>query len=236
MDRFQILRDFEQFYHTIHPAKENSDQAFFWYSGIKHPLFNAVMHLRQAKNAEDPIDRILQEAPKDAPVSFWLHPCNDDAGLKERLIVRGFKPMIACPLMTWACRPITKNAAEIRPGSGESFHETLAAAFQFDEAVKEGDAKMMEGASAEHHEIFCQNIPVGTGTLFCRGKIGSLFNISVRPDWQQRGLGTSLTRFLMAKAAAKGIEELHLLSSPQAEKMYGKLGFKTLFEIEMYAR
>lgn len=236
MDRLQILRDFEQFYHTIHPAKENSDQAFFWYSGIRHPLFNAVMHLRQGKNAKNALDLILQEAPKDAPVSFWLHPCNDMAGLKEGLMARGFKLMIACPLMTWACRPITKNAADIRPGSGESFHETLAAAFQFDEEVKEGYAKMMEGVAGENYEIFCQNIPVGTGTLFCRGKIGALFNISVRPDWQKRGLGTSLTRFLMACAAGKGIEELHLLSSPQAEKMYGGLGFKTLFEIELFAR
>lgn len=219
-----IIKEFESFYNAMLPAQVNDDGAFAWFSGIPHPLFNAVMHINEE------VETIISQAPPGIPLSFWVHRENKTANLAEALLQKGFQPAIRCPLMTWRVEPISSPPAVIVPADMEVFHRILG----LDGAVKEGFAKLLGNIEAENYLISLEGKPVGTGTLFPKGKNGGIFNVATLPEYQKRGCGKAMTRFLMHRAATLGLEKLLLLSTPLAEKLYSDLGFTPVLEIDMY--
>lgn len=235
MDKFKILQEFENFYETMQPAQEKNEHYFIWFSGIPHPLFNAIMHLSCDENVNETVDSIIHAAPYNTPISFWLHSQNQTENLKEIITKKGFHPIIVCPLMSWSTQSIDMPPCDIQPANMEIFHDILAATFHFDKAIKEGYAHLLERANAENYLLYLDGKPIGTGTLFFNGKVGAVFNIAILPDYQKNGYGKILMQFLMQKAYALNAEKLILLSSPDAEKLYLKLGFKKELDIEIYA-
>lgn len=236
MTKLNTLQEFENFYETMMPAKEKSKESFAWFSGIPHPLFNTVMHLTIKHNLGDKVEALISEAPKGIPLSFWVHSQNESSGLVEVLKEKGFQSIATCPLMTWNVKPMNLPKCTIEIADLEIFHHILATTFQFDEAVKEGFAKLLENAEAENYLIYHEGQPVGTGTLIPNGKTGGIFNIATLPKYQKKGFGQSMMQFLMVRASTLGLEKLILLSSPLAEKLYSDLAFTKCFDIEIYAR
>lgn len=236
MTKFEILQEFEKFYDAMMPAQEKSNESFAWFSGLPHPLFNAVMHLTINKNLDNKVDSLISVAPKDIPLSFWVHNQNQSMELIEVLKEKGFQSIIICPLMTWDVKPLSIPQHEIEVANLEIFHHLLATNFHLDDAMKEGFAQLLENAAAENYLIYHEGQPVGTGTLTSNGKIGGIFNISILPKYQKRGYGRAMMQFLMNRASMLGLEKLILLSSPVAEKLYADLEFTKCFDIEIYAR
>jgi ribosomal protein S18 acetylase RimI-like enzyme len=60
-----------------------------------------------------------------------------------------------------------------------------------------------------------------------------LSELQIRPEWQGRGIGTSIVRSLMERAAAAGkpltLRVLHV--NPRAKALYERLGFEPFKEI-----
>lgn len=221
MKTFRVLHQFEKLYNAVHPAVENSGEAFIWLSDIPHPLLNAVMHLSDSKR----IDSILQ-LTKD-PLSFWLHSENEAVDLKERLVERGFVPMITCPLMIWPVKPVSVSPF-IERADEEEFLSILSTVFEFNEEVKRGFArfcKRMENYTLSH---------AATGSLFALDKSGLIANVSVLPEFRRRGLATEMMKVLMQRAFHLGLEQVILLSSPASEQLYADLGFVKYLTIEIY--
>src|SRR5438132_639391 len=98
---FETLRIFESLYQELKPAQENSDEAFAWFSGIPHPLFNAIMHFKPERNMHAKLDAILAIAPAKTPLSFWMSKFNSSSDLKKSLGSKGFQSMLNCALMEW---------------------------------------------------------------------------------------------------------------------------------------
>lgn len=236
MTKFTILQEFENFYEAMMPAQKNSKQSFAWFSGIPHPLFNAVMHLRVNHDLENVVEALISEAPRNTPLSFWIHNQNKSSGLVEVLKGKGFQSILTCPLMTWNVEPTCLPKNEIKIGNLEIFHNLLATIFHLDEVVKKGFAKLLENVEAENYLIYHDRQPAGIGTLVSNGKIGGIFNIGTLPEFQRKGCGRAMMQFLMKRASILGIEKLILLSSPLAEKLYLELGFTKCFDVEIYAR
>jgi len=69
---------------------------------------------------------------------------------------------------------------------------------------------------------------VGQG--IATGRTGWVGNIIVRPDVRNRGLGTRMTREVMAWLRKRGCSSMLLVATPPGEPVYRKLGFKRAAE------
>lgn len=230
MTKFDALYEFENFYDSMHPAEVKNNEAFAWFSGIPHPLFNAVMHLHD----DTKVDDLIAKAPAGIPIAFWVHSQNRAQALAATLTQKGFQSVIKCPLMSWTVKSIPLPSAEIARADMDVFHQILATTLHMDEAVKEGFSRLLDNTEAENYLIYLNGTPVGTGTLLRKGINGGIFNVATLPDYQNRGCGRAMTQFLMMRAADLELQNLILLSSPQAEKLYSSLGFARCLEVEVY--
>lgn len=236
MTKFEVLQELENFYDAMTPAQEKSNESFVWFSGLPHPLFNAVMHLTIDKNLDDKVDQLIARVPNNAPVSFWAHSQNGSNNLKEAVKKRGFQPIGTCPLMTWTVKPIAVSNYQIEVANLEIFYDLIGIAFHFDEVIKKWLATVLEKVEAENYSLYHDGQPVGMGTLIPNGKVGGIFNIATLPEYQKRGFGRAMMQFLMNRAFILGLERVVLLSSPIAEKLYTSLEFTKCFDVEIYAQ
>ncbi len=235
---FEVLRQMEQCYETICPARENSEETFAWFSGLSHPLFNAVMHLScRPEQIASKVDELIASAPSTVPISFWVHPKNNAPGLAETLKQKGFQPAVSCPLMSWkVTQPKVVAKADIRPANMEIFHDITATVNQFDDKFKQEFIAIMRAFKSENYLIYADDHPVGTGVLLSMGTVGGIFNLATLPEHQKKGHGRAMMLFLMNRAHELGLQRLVLLSSPAAEKLYTDLAFRKAFDVVLYVK
>lgn len=226
MDAHAIWENFKNFYETISPISVKTEQTFAVFSDIPNPLFNAIMEV-----SYDNVDALLEKAPVSNPISIWLHPYNRTEKLIQVMRERNFAPLITCPLLAWAVKPTAFTDYDIRPAEMGIFHDILADVYQFDAQTKLTFQNLMEKLTCENYIIYQEGIPVGTGTLFHNSLAGGIFNDATLPN--RREASVALTQYLMQRAFELNLEQLIVLSSPEGEKLYKKLGFKNLFNIEI---
>ncbi|MBX9923551.1 MAG: GNAT family N-acetyltransferase [Rhabdochlamydiaceae bacterium] len=234
MSTFKALQELESLYDKMLPAQENSKEAFAWFSGIPHPLFNAVMHLSTNKSLESKVADLISQGPNDIPLSFWVHNQNGPNDLVTVLKEKGFQSVVTCFLMNWDIKPTPLPSHQIQIADLEIFHNLLATVFHFDEPTKNGLAKLLANVQAENYVLYLNGTPVGAGTLIPNKTTGGIFNIAILPEHQKKGLGRSMMQFLMNRASILGLENLVLLSSPASEKLYSELMFTKCCDIEIY--
>lgn len=233
MNKLKTLKEFENFYDAIQPAQEKSQEAFVWFSGIPHPLFNAVMHL-SCQDVNTKVDALIEKKPPNSPITFWIHSENKAEGLARILKERAFESIITCPLMSWSVKPISIAEFDIRPAVTEVFHEIISKVYQFDEEVKNGFQNLMKNAECENYLLYLDGKPIGTGTLVMNGSVGGIFNEASLPE--RREANIIMMQFLMHRSYELNLKQLIVLSSPEAEELYTNLGFENLFNIEIYSR
>lgn len=240
MGKFEMLKYFEQCYESIKPAQENSAEAFAWFSGLPNFFYNPVMHICCEENVSEKVDSLIEKAPANTPISFWVHSQNQAQGLVEILNERGFKPVAKYPLMAWKVKSVAKPQFEITSAKKRDFHAIVASVFHLEGDLRQQYEALLDNSKSENFLAYADTLPitkpVGTGTIYQEGKIGGIFNVATIPQYQKKGYGRSMMLFLMNEAHQRGLEYLVLLSSPEAEKMYIDLGFQKAFDVEIYAR
>ncbi len=230
------FREFENFFVGMSPAQQNSDEAFVWYSGVPHPMFNAVMHLKTKDNLETVIDKLISEVPEGNPFSIWSHELNGQNNLKEVLLAKGFEPIATTPFMTWDVRPTALGNHSVELTTADTFQSILGLTFHVNEIIQKGYARLLEQSNAENFVVFLEGKPVGTGSMMINGKTGGIFNISTLSEYQKKGCARSMMLYLMNRAVELGLEKLVLTSSSEGFKLYSDLGFTNCFDIEIFAK
>lgn len=64
------------------------------------------------------------------------------------------------------------------------------------------------------------------GPAFLNGKVGTLMNVYVRPQFRKLGLGAKLVNMALEDARHKGLCHVELDATKQGEKLYDCLGFQ----------
>ena len=116
------------------------------------------------------------------------------------------------------------------------FHEILANTLHYSKTVKKEFQKILNKENIENYLVYVDGKPVGTASLWIKGKKGVLMNVMVLPEFQRRGAGRSISQHVMKRAHDLHLEKIMLRSSPAAEKLYIGLGFQKLFDIDIYTR
>lgn len=235
MNRRDVFLNFTNFYEAIHPAEENSIDAYVWFSSIPHPFLNVVIYL-SAKDIEAKVDQILQMNVRNNPMTFWLHPENAAMGLEDVLRERNFELLVTCPAMTWEVQAVLTSEADVRVvearGERARFYDIVSTAYQC-EQVKLECSKLLEKVPSEDYILYYDGNPVSTASLFARGTVGEIFNDATLANG---GVACKeMIQFLMRRAFEKGLKRLIVLSYPEAIEMYSSLGFEALFDVQVYS-
>ena len=233
MDRRSIFLEFRNFYEAIHPAEENSETAYAWFSPISNPFLNLVIHL-SCEDTSAKVDELMRKNVWNCPMTFWIHPENRAEGLEETLKERDFSLLITCPAMTWAIEPVAACPADIRHADKKAVYEMISCVYKHEETVKKECLTLLEQLPCEDYIFYVDEKPVSSASLFVHGSVGEVFNDATLPQWG--GACKEMMQFLMHRAYQLELERLIVLSYPEAQELYSELGFVTLFDVKIYSQ
>lgn len=233
----EVLSTLEESYDALFPAKEKSKEAFVWFTEVPHSRLNAVTHVA-TDNVEAKVEEIIEKAPSNIPLSFWIHPLNCAPNLAEELLQRGFTRFGRFPAMIWYVKKTDMQPEHVVKVAEDMdlFHEILAQTLHYQKNVKKGFQQILDKENVENFLVYVDETPVGTASLWITGKKAVLMNVMVLPEYQRRGAGRSISQHIMKRAHELGLEKVMLRSSPAAEKLYMNLGFEKVFDIDIYTR
>lgn len=223
-----MLTPVEHYFSTMGPPTIDSEREYVWFSGLNHPIYNSVIRFSQEN-----IDEILSKAPKGVPISFWVATSQPTESLRDR----GFEKLASCPTMTWDVKPIELPEAKIeRVHQDGEFYRILLSVNELKEPLSGEVKKLLMRTPVEDYLIYNNDLPVGTATLFVDGKIGVIFNVAILAEYQKKGYGSAIMKFVMHRAHELGLQTLILNSSQVALNMYTRLGFEQKSDLHIYAR
>lgn len=77
-------------------------------------------------------------------------------------------------------------------------------------------------------------IPIATSMLFISEGIAGLYMVATREEFRKQGFGQLITHESLEEARSQGIQYVTLQSSKAAYNMYIKIGFKHLYNLDIY--
>lgn len=229
----EMLNQLESFYEAIHPAQENSENVYAWFSFIPHPFLNVVIRL-SCSDVASKVDALIEQNEPNRSMSFWVHEENRAGGLVELLKERSFGSLDIWPAMAWSVRSEPACKADIRVADRDDFYAVLSQVYQVEKAVEREYHQMMQKIPCENYILYAEGKPVSIASLFIHGRAGEIFNDATLPG--RREASQEMMRFLMHRAHTLGLDWLITLSSPEGEDLYAHLGFEKVFPIEVWAR
>jgi len=76
--------------------------------------------------------------------------------------------------------------------------------------------------------------PVGVGTIIYHENVAWLAHILVHKNHQRKGIGQTITTYLLNHALNKGVKTVYLIATDMGAPVYSKLGFKEETEYIIY--
>lgn len=235
---FSMLTPIEHFFSSMMAPTVDTEEEFAWFSGLKHPIYNAVIHFHHSEAIEEHVDALLKKAPKDTPVSFWVPPVPESDALIAVLKQRGFEKINSCPVMSWEVKETAQPKKRVELVTAETldeFYRILLIVFEIEESLGRELRILADRSPAENYLVYHEDIPVGVATLYVDGKVGCIFNVAILPEYQKKGCGSAIMHYTMFRAHQLGLQTLILNSSSAALKMYRSLGFEKKSDLDIYA-
>jgi GNAT superfamily N-acetyltransferase len=95
---------------------------------------------------------------------------------------------------------------------------------------------LKKNVNLHHFSLYNQDKPIASITLSLNHNIARIDDMSTLPTFQGRGYATHLMRYVLSKAKQLDAHHCFLESSHAGLKVYTQLGFKPLFENNVYSR
>lgn len=235
----KLVHYIEAYFSSMMPPQINNKELFVWFSGWNAPVFNAVTHFYYQNDIDAHINAILEKAPKDKPISFWVDALQDSKNLVKELEAHGFKKAVTCPFMTWQVTKIEKPSVTIKRTNNntiDTFNSLIGSIFGLDAETQQGFGIANDNSPAENYLVYADDTAIGVGTLFITDNVGLILNIGILPEYQKKGFGSAISQFLMHRTYELNLNEAVLNASPAAIAMYQKLGFVKAYDLDIYAK
>ena len=232
-------------------GNERADDEITWTAGGS-PIgyHNAVVRCSTSDaRGRELVDEWRAELQTRAlPGSWHLTPTMRPAGLADLLTAAGFddggeEPAMAAPLAELADGPPSETLQIVLVRSSEDlarYRSVLAAGFGEgpDEADWVASIYATTGLGTEgpwrHFVGTVAREPVATASLLLTGSAAGIYFVCTRPEFRRRGYGAAITHRAMAEAATNGSKYAVLGSSPMGQKVYERLGFRTVFSYRLF--
>nr|WP_146218421.1 GNAT family N-acetyltransferase [Micromonospora acroterricola] len=204
-------------------------------SEVPHAPLNGVLRVagRTPRDALAEARRRLDGVPR----VWWVGP-DSDADTADGLVSLGAVEVARLPIMTVAIG----EAAGVPAPAGLHIAETIdldafvpayarvsgipaegvAAAIDREKAFTgDGSVVRLAGRLADGRIV-------GTAVAWLSHGLLTLYFVGTQPEERRRGIGAVMTRAALDLAAQRGVRTAALASTPVGERVYGRLGFRTV--------
>lgn len=234
------------------PAVESQteDGLFYWCTKMSHPWFNGLLAARkpggdEAKNIRKMVSFFAERKVKD--FTFWLDNFDWAEEWAAHLVPAGFELSQGPPGMS-------ANLAEL-PGSAatpdgfrietvrdfevlRTWMEVFVPGFGLPDEFVDSYYKVMRGMGTglpiRSYLGFLKDEPVCTSTLFLSDGIAGIYNVATLEKARGQGLGAAITRKPLQEAREMGYEIAALQASEMGFRIYQRLGFEKVSDIQHF--
>lgn len=190
------------------------------------------------------------------PYAVWLDERNDAA--KSKLVEHGFSYTMSRPIMTIDLTTLVSAASNenisvrLVENDDELFNTWIPIIAQAYVPHLKGDGyknyheqytiflrylqKTIAPQNLSFYLGFLNDVPVATGMFVRNQGLVGVHWIGTIPEFRNKGMGFAATHAPLHEFKQAGAEKAHLLASPSGYPVYEKMGFKKLFNCEVYTR
>lgn len=212
--------------------------------GISESLLNLVMSYQSPEPVapEDVIDTLSPYRQRGLPAQWWLLLGDEPVGLRDSLRAIGMESWggataLALPLETWTLsfHPPLPDLELLRV---TSWDERMAALRVISEVFFVAPEPMRRWtvdnpAFSLYAARWQGRIVAGLTTLQRDGVVG-VYNVATASSARRMGVAGNLVIHALREAANQGARLATLTATPQALRLYGELGFRSVGVIEQW--
>lgn len=240
---------FRYMQHSPHTTFQVLPRLVRWHTGIGHPWFNGALNIQPAVPDED---QQIQETlaffhTRHINTFTWWLEAGLSATWGPHLLARGFRydastPGMAIDLQMIPEKPTLPANLRIVPVmDGDMlriWNLAFLAGYELPFAWESSFYKFLTGLGlalpVRHYLGYLEDMPVATSSLYLGAGVAGVMFVATIPEARGRGLGSAMTLAPLQEARALGYRAGILQSSEMGYKVYQRLGFQKLCNIDNY--
>jgi ribosomal protein S18 acetylase RimI-like enzyme len=246
--RANLYAFFQHLHHSSAAAVHETPDALRWHTTIAHPWFNGILSLHP------PTDEITELAQRTiayfqpravAGFTWWLAPLLEPATWLQHLQPLGFRydnhtPGMAIDLAVLPPSPLdelTIQPVEDSPTLAK-WASTFIQGYGIPESMTPPFLTLVESMGIDlpfrYYLGSLNSKPVAASTLFLGAGVAGIYNVATLPEARGRGIGAAMTLTPLYEARNMGFRAGVLQSSDMAYRVYERLGFQRLCQIDHF--
>lgn len=212
--------------------------------GVSESLLNLVMSYQspEAVTPEKVLDTLAPYRERRLPAQWWLLLGDEPAGLRESLRAVGMESWggataMALPLENWtpSFHPSAPDLDFMRVASWEQRMATLRVISEvFFVAPDPMRRWTVDNPVFNLYAARWQGRVVAALTTLQRDGVVGIYNVATASMARRRGIAGNLIIHALHEAASWGARLATLTATPQALRLYGELGFRSVGVIEQW--
>lgn len=230
---------------------EENPKIQFWMSFHQDPFANGVISSQYDNNQElvdaiNAVKKIGQES--HVPITWWVDPCTKPNNTAHILKENGFAFHDSFEIMVYqldksindfSVNPEIHIKRIINKNETNNWTHVLSSVYAYDVALASASINSIDWNDIDLNDdhIFAgyfQNKLVSTGTLFIQDDWAELASIATISEARNKGVATALILGMLHYAQQLGLKYIVLMATSAGKNIYAKLGFKKVYELEMY--
>ncbi len=241
---------FRYFSRSTHTEFYESPKYIRWHTRVEHPWFNGVLSTQAAAdNEEQTIQEVLSyfRSRKVNEFIWWFEPQLQATAWEEHLKPHGFQydnstPGMAVDLaLLPASVPHPKDLLIRCVEDLETLQEwtrTFNPGYELPSTFFSPFLELATGWGFDlplrHYLAYLNGTPVATSSLFLSAGVAGIYYVATLPEARGQGIGTFLTLIPLHQAREMGYRAGVLQSSEMGYRVYQRLGFQKLCDIEIF--
>jgi GNAT superfamily N-acetyltransferase len=214
--------------------------------------YNAVLRFAATEEPDARIDTIFEHyQARGVPFLWFVHPTSQPSDLSERLESRGLEEIEVCPGMSMRLDelpplPVLPPGVEIDEVDEESEVREFLELVSWRWDIPEEAVPLVRSVTCEFHlgkgqEVRCwlarkDGAPVAKVVLHLgHDGIAGIYGVATKPEARGLGMATTLTLQALHEARDEGYERAILHSTPMAQSLYARIGFRPVSPFRIYA-
>ncbi len=236
--------------------KENPNSEFYvknevskLFTGINYPLWNSFWGANfTEQEVKEKVSTLVNQAKRrNIPFMWWVGALSKPHNLGDYLVKAGLIKDES-PGMYLNLREIDETRYQkvldqskikiervLNPKEEEQWSDICSTTFGMDEIKDEvGHIWTILFEFCDAYLATLEGKPVGTSLVFYSSGVAGIYNVSVCPEYRNRGIGKTITMAPLLQAKKKGYEISILTSSELGFNVYTNMGFKECCKYEAY--
>jgi ribosomal protein S18 acetylase RimI-like enzyme len=227
---------------------QDTSAGFRWHTAIAHLWFNGVLSTQPPMddNAQAILDTLAYfRSRRVASFTWWLAPHLDPATWSPHLLPHGFlyndhTPGMAIDLAALpppVQHPLTIHRVTDQRALAE-WAQIFTQGYGIPDAMTPHFLALIDslgtGLPFRHYLGFLNDQPVATSTLFVGAGVAGIYNVATLAEARDQGIGSAMTLVPLVDGRDLGYRAGVLQSSEMGYRVYQRLGFQKLCQMDHF--